>query len=223
MRLAGPVFILLALALVFLAGRRALPLLLFSINPRTIRVWFDDPQQTSSLLARSGPLRSLVGALKPLGFFPLGLKIEKLPLGGPAYRELALASGERSTYASIVLHPSGDPASVYLYTPFQGGGMVFTRNFAFGREAEGAAISVRNVPGGAPEEICATHTARVEEFKSRGWVPSPGFSQEGRIVATRAFYESSYARKGAPYLKSPDVLAFFFMLAVLALAIVAAL
>ncbi len=223
MRLASPVFILLALVLLFLAGRRALPLILFSLNPRSIRVWFDDSLQTSNVLARSAALQSLVGALKSLGFLPLGLKIEKLPLGGPAYRELALASRERSAYASIVLHPSGEPASVYLYTPFEGGGMVFTRNFAFGREAEGEALSVRNVPGGEPEAICANHAARVEEFRGRGWVPSPGFTQEGRIAATRAFYDSSYARQGAPYMKSPDVLAFFLMLAVLALAIAAAL
>lgn len=222
MSTVSPIFIFLALVLVVLTGRRALPLLLFSLDPRTIRVWFDDPLQTASLLAHSSALRGLVATLKSLGFLSLGLKIERLPLGGPAYRELTLASGERSTFASIVLHPTGEPASLYLYTPLEGGGMVFTRNFGFGREAEGAALSVRNVPGGPPEEICAVHDSRVEEFKGRGLIPSSGYDQQRRIEATRAFYASSYARQGAPYLKSPDVLAFFFMLSVLALAIAAA-
>ena len=111
MSTVSPIFIFLALVLVVLTGRRALPLLLFSLDPRTIRVWFDDPLQTASLLAHSSALRGLVATLKSLGFLSLGLKIERLPLGGPAYRELTLASGERSTFASIVLHPTGEPAT----------------------------------------------------------------------------------------------------------------
>jgi len=220
--IAGPIFILLALALVALAGRRALPLLLFSFDPGSLRVWFDDTQQSAALVSRSAALRDLVAALKSLGFLPLGLKLEKLPLGGPAYREVALASGERSTFASIVLARSGEPASFYFYTPFEDGGMVFTRNFAFGREAEAPPISVRNLPGGSPEQVLAAHAGRVRDFEARGLRPSASCSQQGRLDATRAFYASNYARRGVAYLRSPDVLAFFFMLAVLALAIVAA-
>lgn len=221
MSIAGPIFVFLALVLVFFASRRALPLLLFSLAPGSMRVWFDDPPQASALISGSRPLRDLVASLESLGFLPLGLKVEKLPLGGPAYREVALACGERSAFASIVLHPSGDPASFYFYTPFEDGGMVFTRNFAYGREAEAPPISVRNVPGGSPEQVLAIHDRRVRAFQDQGLRPSVSCSQQGRIEATRAFYASTYARRGVAYLKSPDVLAFFFVLAVLALAIVA--
>ncbi len=221
MHTAGPIFVVLALVLVFLAGRRALPLLLFSLDPRLLRVWFDDAGATASLISRSASLRDLVGALKSLGFLPLGLKVEKLPLGGPAYREVSLASEERLAFASIVLAPSGDPASFYFYTPFENGGLVFTRNFSFGLEAEAPPVSVRNVPGGVPGQMLAVHTDRVRDFQARGMKPTGLYTQQGRIDATRAFYASRYARRGLAYMKSPDVVAFFFMLAVLALAIVA--
>jgi hypothetical protein len=219
--IAGPIFILLALALVALAGRRALPLLLFSLSPESLRVWFDDTPQSATTTSRSPALRDLVGQMKSLGFLSLGLKVEKLPLGGPAYREVALASAERSAFASIVLSPGGEPASFYFYTPFEAGGMVFTRNFAFGREAEAPPVSVRNVPGRAPEDVLAAHNERVRDFHALGLRPIGSYTQKGRIEATRAFYASAYARRGIAYLRSPDVLAFFFMLAVLALAVVA--
>jgi hypothetical protein len=221
--LAGPIFVLLAFALVCVAARRALPLLLFSLSPRSLRVWFDDAQQLPWLLARSAALGDLAEEVRALGFVPLGLKIERLPLWGPAYREVALASSEHTAFASIVLHPSGEPASLYFYTPFEDGGMVFTRNFAYGREAERPPISVRNVPGGEPQQVLSAHEDRVRAFQSRGMRPSAPCSQQGRIDATRAFYASPYARKGAAYLRAPDVLAFFLTLAVLLLAILAAL
>jgi hypothetical protein len=221
--LAGPVFVLFAFILVCLAARRALPLLLFSLSPRSLRVWFDNAQEVPRPNAQSASLNDLTNKVRDLGFVPLGLKIEKLPLWGPAFREVALGSSEHAAFASIVLRPTGEPASFYFYTPFEDGGMVFTRNFAYGRETERPPISVRNIPGGEPQQVLAAHEDRVRAFQARGMRPSAPCSQQGRIDATRAFYASPYARKGVAFLRTPDVLVFFLTLAVLILAIVAAL
>jgi hypothetical protein len=221
--LAGPIFVLFASILVCLAARRALPLLLFSLFPRSLRVWFDNAQQVPWLVAQSASMNDLTQKVRALGFVPLGLKIEKLPLWGPAYREVALGSSEHAAFASIVLHPSGEPASFYFFTPFEDGGMVFTRNFAYGRETESPPISVRNIPGGEPQQVLAAHEDRVRTFQERGMRPSAPCSQQGRIDATRAFYASPYARKGVALLRTPDVLAFLLTLAVLLLAILSAM
>jgi hypothetical protein len=70
--------------------------------------------------------------------------------------------------------------------------------------------------------VFEAHEDRVRAFQARGMRPTAPNSQQGRIDATRAFYASPYARKGAASLRAPDVLAFVLTLAVLLLALLSA-
>jgi hypothetical protein len=133
--------------------------------------------------------------LQELGFSLLGVKLEKLPLWGGTYREVALASEEAEAYASIGLRKDGRPRGLYFYTPLRDAGMVFTRNRALGGEAESERLSVKNVPTQNFKEILDSHQQRLRVLKERGLVPSVGLSQQARIEATRAFYASGYARR----------------------------
>ncbi len=119
-----------ALALVLLTGRRALPPLLMRIRPGMLRCWFLPADQETKVLGDSPALVESLDRLKRLHYFLLGVKVERLPWWGPEFREVALAARDHTAFASIVLQPFGAPASVYLYTPLRGGGMVFTRDYA---------------------------------------------------------------------------------------------
>jgi len=201
--------------LVVLSGKEAVPILVFVLRPGAMRYSFDDSFASQELISKSSALHDWLHRLQELGFFLLGVKVEKLPLWGRAYREVALASQEAETYASIVLHGDGSPASLYFYTPFQSGGMVFTRNYAPASEAESERLSVKNVPTQNFKEILESHEYRLRVFKERGLVPLAGFSQQARIEATRAFYASEYARRPGQLVLSPSVLGFYVSLLLL--------
>src|SRR3972149_1448205 len=100
-----------ALALVLLTGRRALPALLMRLRPELMRCWFLPADQEAQVLGDSPALVDCLERLKRLHYFLLGVKVEKLPLWGPEYREVALAARDHSAFASIVLQPFGAPAS----------------------------------------------------------------------------------------------------------------
>jgi hypothetical protein len=204
--------------LVTLSGWEAIPLLVLALNPGSMRYWFDDSQTGQELISKSPTLQAWLLQLQALGFFPLGIKAEKLPLWGGVYREAALVSRETDIYASIVLHRNGDPASLYFYTPLRGGGMVFTRNHSFAPEAESDGLSVRNVPTHDFKEALASHSERLLNLTEKGFLPIVGSSQQTRIEATRAFYVSAYARRPSQYLLSPVILSFFLWI-VLALVV----
>ena len=200
--------------LVVFSGYQALPLLVLALNPHAIRFSFESDQDTRDLLRRTIHLREWLDRLKDLGFTLLGQKVEKIPLWGPAFRELALVSAEAEAHAGIVLHPDGTPASLYFYTPIRNGGMVFTRNFQ-GPEAEGERLSVRNVEHIDFRFILNDHLARVRSFRDRGLIPRAGATQAERLAATAAFYDSEYGRTGLPSLWSPPIRMFALALALL--------
>ena len=200
--------VIVALALVLLTGRSALPALLLRVRPGMLRCWFLAPDQEAKVLEDSPALVDSLDRLKRLHYFLLGVKVEKLPLWGQSYREVALAARDHSAFASIVLQTFGAPASVYLYTPLRGGGMVFTRDFAGGAQVDDEQVSVRNVPTEDLERLAADHHERVEGMRRRGAVLDVRASQAGRQEATRTFYASSYFRKmSAPFL-FPALLSF---------------
>ena len=165
--------------LVLFTGLDAIPIILFSLNPDTMRYGFDDPAAEQEQLSRSAELREWIGRLKDMGFSPLGIKAERLPLWGRSFREAALVSRPAETYASITLHPHGIPASLYLFTPLENGGMVFTRDNRYGREAESVALSVKNVPSKDFREIMESHERRLRIFLDRGMRPLVGSSPAG--------------------------------------------
>jgi len=183
--------------LVLLTGRSVLPGLLVVIRPSQLRCWFLDADHEVKVLGGSPLLEECLQRLKAQHFFLLGVKVEKLPLWGQVEREVALAARDQMAFASIVLHPFGAPASVYLYTPLAGGGMVFTRDYAGGPQAESTRLSVHNVPTEDLEKLVGDHRARVDAQQERGAALDLRASQAGRLDATRAFYASRYFRHAA--------------------------
>jgi hypothetical protein len=203
------IFILALLALlVLLTGIGATPIFLFVFKPDAMSYSFDDSFAGQELMSKSDALQEWIGGLKGLGFFLLGIKVEKLPLWGPAYREAALVSPEADSYASIVLSKNGRPVSMYFYTPIRDGGMVFTRNYGFAPQEESERVSVRNVPSDDFKTILDDHLARLKIFKEKGLLPLLGQSPQARIESTKSFYASEYARRHGHYLYSPSTMGF---------------
>jgi len=212
-----------AIGLVLLTGRSILPDLLALVQPSRLRCWFLDAEQGEKALGASPLLEECLHVLKTQHFFLLGIKAEKLPLWGKDYREVALAARDHSAFASIVLQPFGAPASIYLYTPLRGGGMVLTRDYAGGPQAESDRLSVRNVPTEDLEKLVSDHRARVEAMRARGAVLDLRPSQAGRLDATRAFYASKYFRRAAMPHIIPGLASFVVSLILLLWAVLAPL
>ncbi|MBN2085497.1 MAG: hypothetical protein JW748_09755 [Anaerolineales bacterium] len=208
------------LILIVITGISAIPTILFVLNPDSMRYSFDDPVAEQERISRSAELRVWITRLREMGFSMLGIKAERLPLWGRTYREAALVSRAAEAYASIVLDPADRPASLYFFTPLTNGGMVFTRNHPYGREVETEPVSVKNVPSKDFQEIMDSHEKRLRVFLDRGWRPLIGSGQQARIDATRAFYQSKYARQPGLFLISPGVQGFILsFLSLLILAI----
>jgi len=197
-----------ALALVVLTGRRALPALLLRLRPELMRCWFLSADQEAQVLGDSPALVDSLERLKRLHYFLLGVKVEKLPVWGPEYREVALAARDHSAFASIVLQPFGAPACVYLYTPLRGGGMVFTRDYAGGAQVDDKSLSVRNVPTEDLERLARAHHDRVEDMLRRGRELEVRATQAGRQQATHSFYASHYYRKTSTRFLLPALFSF---------------
>lgn len=172
---------------------RLLPMLVLFILPTRLRYSFDDTSLDGILHREDPELHQLLDDFESLGFSLIGLKLEHTPLWGATYRELSLVSVADKSYASIILHPDSSPASRYCYTPFEQGGMVFTRDFAAGEEAEGERISVKNLPDASTSELIGSHIQRVDVFSGHGMRAAVRDSREARLEATKMFYASDYA------------------------------
>jgi len=180
--------------LLLLYTLKILPMLVLFIWPTRVRSTFEDGSLHTILTQGGSALAEVIDAFKVLGFSFLGLRLEHTPLWGPTFREISLVSEPDNAYASIVLHPDSSPASKYCYSPFEQGGMVFTRDFAAGKEVEDMRISVKNLPDATPEELVKAHVTRVEAFHARGMNPSVEHSRQARLAATNAFYSTAYAQ-----------------------------
>jgi hypothetical protein len=205
--------------LVLFTGLIGGPLVVLALNRRALRVTFDSPEEQREFLARSVHLQEWVDRLKELGFTMIGIATEKIPLWGPGFKGLSMVSISAEAYAGIVLHPDGEPASMYFYTPMRGGGMVFTRNFG-GDQAEAERYSVRNVESINFKAILDDHLERIEKFRGRGLQPAVGSSQSARITATADYYDSEYGRKSLRSVWQKPVLNFMAALALLLVVII---
>jgi len=187
--------IMVSLGLVLLTGRHALPGLVLWLRPERLRAWFLPADAEAKVLEGSPALQDCVERLKRLHYFLIGVKVEKLPLWGRRFTEVALAARDHSAFASLVLQPFGAPAGLYFYTPLMGGGMVFTRDLAAGGEVESANVSVRDGSSDDIEVVHRAHQERVAVMRARGLMPEIRPSQAGRIAATHRFYASKYFRR----------------------------
>jgi len=213
--------IAIALMLVLLTGRSALPRIALRLRPDRIRCWFLPADEEANLLEGSPALQDCVDRLKRLHYFLIGVKAEKLPLWGRRLTEVALAARDHTAFASIVLQPFGAPSSLYFYTPLMGGGMVFTRDYAAGGEVESANVSVRNVPSEDVEIVHRAHQGRVAAVRARGLVPEIRPSQAGVIAATHALYASAYFRRRSMLIDYSAWLSFAGSIILLAWALLA--
>jgi hypothetical protein len=180
-----------------------------------MRSSFDETFSDHKMVVGNNFLQRWINQLGEMGFHPIGVKVEKLPLWGGTYREVALISQEAETFASIVLHPNGHPSSFYYYTPLQNGGMVFTRNHPSGLETESDKLSIKNIPSTDFRKLLDSHLLRLAEFKGRGLNPQTGSGQLTRMDATGGFYESEYRRRSARYILSTGTPNFLFLILVL--------
>lgn len=164
-------------------------------RPNRLGCWFLAAEAEAGVLDGSPALQEVMARLKRLHYSLIGVKIERMPLWGERYTEVDLAACDHKAYASIILQPSGAPASVYFYTPISGGGIVFTRDFEGGLEADWPGVSVRNVPGEEVEGVHGAHQARVAGVLAQGFTTDVRPSQARRVGATRAYYASRYYRR----------------------------
>ncbi len=115
-----------------------------------------------------------------------------------------------------MLSPEAKVRGIYFFTPLSGGGMVFTRGYGSQGEVEDGRTSVRNVVSSKLEDLWASHSQRVEQFRQKGFTPLVNNSRESRLEATRLFYRSDYARRMArSLLRGPLVQALIFLLILL--------
>ena len=175
---------------------KALSFLLAILNPRRIRCWFSDGQARDQVISKSAALQEGWRELEALGFRLLGVKHEKLPLGGRHAWELSTVSPIAEAFASIVLKGNGEPFIIYFYTPLLEGGLVYTRQRStFLGELESRNTSIKNIDSTNLGDLLASHRERLAAFKQKGFHPLLVDSQGGRIEATYAFYTSGYAKK----------------------------
>lgn len=201
-----------AVVLVVITGRTAIPLMLFLFQPHIMRFGFLEDAEGERLRAKSPQLMQWISDLEKCGFRYLGIKIEKMPFWGGTFREVAFTSASEEAFAAIVLRPDRNPASVYYYSPLTDGGMVFTRNGEYGREAESEGISVINIPTDDFGYLLEAHRQRLQAFKTRGFSVNASFDRPGRIKATETFYASTYARQRGFILQSPHLIGFIIAL-----------
>jgi hypothetical protein len=207
---------LLAVGLAVWSGWRAVPLLTFALTPERITYWFLDQVHSDQIIAASPTVQAKIQELRALGFVPLGVKIEKV-LWQQAGREVALVSTEAETFACIVLTRTGRALSVYFYTPFKDGGLVFTRTASALPIMESRNTSVKNVATDSLEAALTSHRQRVRTLRHRGLKPAVAPSQEARLAATRLYYETTYAKRaGRKLLKQPVVRDFALTMLLLA-------
>jgi hypothetical protein len=209
--------VILLAVFVLINGASVLPILVLMLRPDTLKVAFDDPTDGQARISASPSLQEWIAKFQALGFSLIGIKREQPLLTGRTYREAALVSRDRDAYGSIVLHPGGSPASVYFFTPFRDGGMVFTRNHTSASEAEGPNLSVRNMVSADLGAMYDSHRLRLQELRAKGASPAVSASPEARVEATRMFYADAYARRPAPSMYLPGLAIFFFSVILLGL------
>jgi hypothetical protein len=178
-----------------------IPPLVFVFAPQSLKSWFVDEAKANKML-QSPQVQEKWQQLHALGFDLLGVKAEKVPGQGSIY-ELSTVSLDAESYASVMLPRAGTPASVYFYTPLKGGGLVFTRAYAFAPEMETENTSVKNIASGNLDMALNSHGQRVQSRKQKGLMPMVEHSQAQRLAATDFYYATDYSKStGQTLLKT---------------------
>ncbi len=211
---------LLTIFLVIYLGWRAMPMLVVVVAPGQIRTRFLDPAESDRIIAAAPSVQAKMADLQALNFGVLGILAERIWWRSPVL-EVATTSVEKSTFAAIVLTPTGKAAGVYFYTPMVGGGLVLTRSRSSLPEVETDDTSVKNVAGAAVDQLWASHQRRLRALRERGQRPLSVADRAARLAAAQAYYTSAYARRVRRlFLRSTSVVN-FLLVAGLLLAIIA--
>lgn len=201
--------------LVVLTGIQALPLLALALAPGLVQTWFIDADKSERLIrATASPaVKAKVAQLQALGFELLGIRAEKIWWRKPIH-EIAFTAVDADTFGSIILNQNQKAADLYLYTPFAGDGLVFTRGPSRLPEMESETISVKNLPLDKPERLAASHRQRVRDLKKKGLTPLAVVTPADRLAAARIYYASAYGRRaGRTWLGARPVRNFLVLLA----------
>ncbi|MGB8645049.1 MAG: hypothetical protein WCF84_07410 [Anaerolineae bacterium] len=167
-----------------------LPTLLMARQPDLIRLAFIEPSESKSFATISPQLEAILAEFRTLGFTPLGVKLEKLPLWGPQFEEYSLASSPAQVFASLLDFRNLRYRGFYLFTPFTGGQIVFTTTNPNMPAQDLPDFSLHVMANATPTQALADHQDRVRQFQARGLQPYAGYTRESRLAATRLFYHA---------------------------------
>ncbi len=132
----------------------------------------------------------LLSRLRELGFAPLGVKGEVLPLWAPTVEELSLTAASAQTFASVV-RISGK-LLYYFYTPFSRG-LVLTANASFRAvNSEDVLVSVAALD---PELLFRRHLDLLRQHTVADRVPLPTVTAADRLDATTHYYATAPVRR----------------------------
>jgi hypothetical protein len=202
-----------ALFIVLLAARAALPGAVLLLRPSGIRAAFTGGPESLEDLAESAGAHQLVDRIIALGFEPLGVKVEYFPLWG-SVSSLALASPKARAFASIGVR--GQSVRVlYYYTVFTDGALVLTADGLFQPlEQDDYVISV--IPATSPRELLDIHHEQLDRLIDNGHNPLEDYSQEARLAATDLFYAAAPSRRRLRVVGLQCLLILLFLLSMAA-------
>ena len=191
---ANQIIILIGAAAIILPmARGALRQMVLLVTPTAIQCEFEEGSEALVGEAGSEGVCELLERLRQLAFTPLGIKVELQPLGSK-FRELALASREAKSFASILVVKHLPRLYYYYYTPFEDGAIVLTANGLF-RSTELPDYIISAIPGTTPRELLLFHKADIDKMIDAGHRPFSEFTQESRVDATGLFYRSIHSKR----------------------------
>ena len=186
-----------------------LNLVLCGLFPSIIRAGSEGGPQEFEQFAEDAGARLTVFQLQELGFKPLGIKVEYMPLWGRV-RELAMASADARAFASIGIL-FGKVRTFYYYTTFADGGLVLTAQKGFPRTTAAGCV-IGSHPGTGANELLEIHQSCVDNCVEEGQVINDDYSMGGRVEATYHYYAAGPARKQSRNV-GLGILGFFIFLA----------
>ena len=177
-------------------GVAAIRPLFIAFVPNRLRLWFESGPEAIARVVEPRD-KALVSQLTSLGFFPVGVTIEKRLLRAPS-RELAFVLDGSATYASLFLRkPGGKFCFIIL---LEGGGFVLTSNALIPQIAT-ARLRQRSVDTTAVA-LFELHRQDVNELREAGCAERAPADADFRGDAVRAaVLDANRDYYGAPEIK----------------------
>jgi hypothetical protein len=179
--------------LVILGIREFLPRAVRLFRPNFRDVYFEEDNELDiSDASVKEYVDECIDKLRSLGFSPIGIRVEKPPIWGPAVKELTLVSAADHTFVCLFLDRKS--LKYYFYTPFTGGEIVISAYSAY-KNVKKDDILVYRANRNEVGEIFNIHKNNVQEFISKGCNPYKEYTWQSRIRATYTYYNSPRIKK----------------------------